>query len=420
MERTILHSDMNHFYAAVEILYDPSLLGKPVVVAGDAEARHGIVLAKSDEAKASGVRTGEALWQARQKCPDAVFVPAHYDRYMKYSALARDLYVEYTDLVEPYGLDECWLDCTGSTHLFGDGKTIADAIRARIKSELGLTVSVGVSFNKVFAKLGSDLKKPDATTVIGLRDFREKIWSLSVSELLYVGPATTAKLARYGIATIGQLASADTGLLYWLLGKNGVMLHEFANGRDTSTVRPYYRLPPIKTVGNSTTTPRDLTTDDDVKITLLALAESVAARLREQGSLCRTVQLGVRDNELWSYERQMGMDPPSSNATDLSAAAFRLFKIHHTSRKPVRSLSLRALGLIPEDEQLSLFPEEQARRKEHDLEVVIDRLRGKYGYTILRRALALLDPALDLDAKGEHVIHPVGFLGTLNQDRLKG
>lgn len=415
MERTILHSDMNHFYAAVEILYDPSLFGKPVVVAGDAEARHGIVLAKSDEAKACGVRTGEALWEARQKCPDAVFVDAHYDRYLKYSALARELYVEYTDLVEPFGLDECWLDCTGSTHLFGDGRAIADAIRQRVKAELGLTVSVGVSFNKVFAKLGSDLRKPDATTVIGPGDFREKIWGLSVSELLYVGPATTAKLARYGIATIGQLAGADAAFLYWLLGKNGVMLHEFANGRDASAVRPYYRLPPIKTVGNSTTAPRDLISDDDVKITLLALAESVAARLREQGSLCRTVQLGVRDNELRSYERQSGVDPPTSNATDLFAAAFRLFNAHHASGKPVRSLSLRAMGLVPEDEQLSLFPEEQARRKEHDLELVIDRLRGKYGYTIIRRAIALLDPALDLDAKGEHVIHPIGFLGTLDQ-----
>ena len=415
MERTILHSDMNHFYAAVEILYDPTLKGKPVVVAGDAEARHGIVLAKSDEAKATGIRTGEALWQARQKCPDVVFVPAHYDRYLKFSALARELYVEYTDLVEPYGLDECWIDVTGSTHLFGDGKTIADTIRARVKAELGLTVSVGVSFNKVFAKLGSDLKKPDATTVIGPEDFRHKVWELPVGELLYVGPATTAKLAKYGIHTIGQLAAADVGFLYWLLGKNGVMLHEFANGRDTSSVRPYHRLPPIKTVGNSTTAPRDLVNDDDVKITLLALAESVAARLREQGSLCRTVQLGIRDNELWSYERQARLSLPTSNATDLFSTSFQLFKAHHTSGKPVRSLSLRALGLVTADEQLSLFPEEQARRREHDLEAIIDKLRAKYGYHSIRRGIALLDPALDLDAKGEHVIHPIGFLGTLEQ-----
>lgn len=415
MERTILHSDMNNFYASVEILFDPTLRGKPIAVSGDAEARHGIVLAKSYEAKACGIRTGETLWEAKQKCPDIVFVPAHYDRYLKYSALARELYVEYSDLVEPFGLDECWIDVTGSTHLFGSGESIADQLRTRIKKELGLTVSIGVSFNKVFAKLGSDMKKPDATTVLRPDNFQQLVWDLPVSNLLYVGPATTAKLAKFDIRTIGALANSDVKFLYWLLGKNGIMLHEFANGRDTSNVRPYYHIPPIKTIGNSVTTPRDLITDDDVKITLLALAESVAARLREQNCLCRTVQLGIRDNTLWSYERQTTLSLPTSNATELLYAAFQLYKLHHTSGKPVRSLSVRALGLVPHHEQLSLYPDEQARRKEHDLEVIIDRLRNKYGYHAIQRGIALLDPALDLDAKGEHVIHPIGFLGTLGE-----
>lgn len=413
MARTILHSDMNNFYASVEILYDPALRGKPVVVAGDEEARHGIVLAKSYEAKVFGIQTGEALWEARRKCPDAVFVAAHYDRYLKYSALARELYVEYTDLVEPFGLDECWLDVTGSTHLFGSGEQIADEIRARVRRELGLTVSVGVSFNKVLAKLGSDLKKPDATTVLAPEDYRTKIWNLPASELLYVGPATTAKLAQYGIHTIGELAGTDTNFLRWLLGKNGLMLRAFANGQDGSSVRPYYQLPPIKTIGNSTTTPRDLITEDDVKITLLALCESVAARLREQNCLCRTVQLGVRDNTLQSYERQTGLKLPSNNTTDLFSVALVLYRRHHAEGRPVRSLSLRAVGLVPDEGQLSLFPEEQTRQKEHTLETVIDRIRSKYGYRSIRRGITLLSPELDLDAKGEHMIFPTGFLGTL-------
>ncbi len=412
--RTILHSDLNNFYASVEMLYDPTLRGKPIAVAGDAEARHGIILAKSYEAKAFGVKTGQAIWEARERCRDLILVGAHMDRYLKYSALVKEIYTSYTDLVEPFGLDEAWCDVTGSLHLFGgSGKGLADDIRARVKAELGLTVSIGVSFNKVLAKLGSDMKKPDATTVLSPEDYRDKIWGLPASDLLYVGPATSAKLARYGIFTIGDLAQADVQMLYWLLGKNGIMLHEFANGRDSSKVSPYYAVPPVKTVGNSTTAPRDLESDDDIKITLLALCESVSARLREQGTLCTTVQVGIRDKDLWSYERQVKLRLPTNTARDLLAASFGLYKEHHRSGKPVRSLSVRAIGLIPADEQLSMFPDEQARQKEQDLEVAIDKVRAKYGYHSLQRGITLMDPALNLDAKGDHVVHPVGFLGTL-------
>ena len=300
----ILHSDMNNFYASVEILYDPMLRDKPVAVAGDEEARHGIVLAKNDIAKRFGIRTGQVLWEARQQCPGLVCVPAHYERYLAFSAQARGIYTSYTDQVEPFGLDECWLDVTGSVGLFGEGPAIADDIRGRMKRELGLTVSIGVSFNKVFAKLGSDMKKPDATTVITPENYRDKAWRLPVSDLLYVGPATTRKLNQYGITTIGELAQANMDLLYWLLGKNGVMLHQFANGQDHSGVRRYYAVPLMKSVGNSTTAPRDLVSEDDVKITLMALCESVGARLREQNCLCSTVSVGIRDNRLLSYDRQ--------------------------------------------------------------------------------------------------------------------
>ena len=317
MKPVILHSDMNNFYASVEILYDPTLRDKPVAVAGDEEARHGIVLAKNDIAKRFGIRTGQVLWEARQQCPGLVCVPAHYERYLAFSAQARGIYTSYTDQVESFGLDECWLDVTGSVGLFGEGPAIADDIRGRMKRELGLTVSIGVSFNKVFAKLGSDMKKPDATTVITPENYRDKAWSLPVSDLLYVGPATTRKLNQYGITTIGELAQADPDLLYWLLGKNGIMLHQFANGQDHSGVRRYYAVPPMKSIGNSTTAPRDLVSEDDIKITLMALCESVGARLREQNCLCSTVALGIRDNRLLSYDRQAKLNRPTANTLDI-------------------------------------------------------------------------------------------------------
>ena len=412
----ILHSDMNNFYASVEILYDPSLRDKPVVVAGDEEASHGIVLAKNDIAKQLGIRTGQVLWEARQQCPELVCVPAHYERYLAFSAQAKDIYTSYTDQVEPFGLDECWLDVTGFVGLFGEGPAIADDIRGRIRRELGLTVSVGVSFNKVFAKLGSDMKKPDATTVITPENYRERAWRLPVSDLLYVGPATTRKLNRYGIRTIGDLAQANVDLLYWLLGKNGVMLHRFANGQDHSGVRRYYAVPPMKSIGNSTTAPRDLTGEDDVKITLMALCESVGARLREQNCLCSSISLGIRDDRLLSYDRQMKLPLPTANTLDIWEAALELFRRHHTDGTPVRSLSVKAGGLSPagEMEQLSLFPEEQKAQRRAAIDRTLDKLRGKYGYFCIRRGITLVDPVLDLDARGEHIIHPIGFLGTLH------
>ena len=415
MKPVILHSDMNNFYASVEILYDPTLRDKPVAVAGDEEARHGIVLAKNDIAKRFGIRTGQVLWEARQQCPGLVCVPAHYERYLAFSARARDIYTSYTDQVEPFGLDECWLDVTGSVGLFGEGPAIADDIRGRMKRELGLTVSVGVSFNKVFAKLGSDMKKPDATTVITPENYRDKAWRLPVSDLLYVGPATTRKLNQYGITTIGELAQANMDLLYWLLGKNGVMLHQFANGQDHSGVRRYYAVPLMKSVGNSTTAPRDLVSEDDVKITLMALCESVGARLREQNCLCSTVSVGIRDNRLLSYDRQAKLDRPTANTLDIWETAVGLFRKHHIGQEPVRSLSVKASGLTPADGvvQLSLFPEVQKAQRRADIDRALDKIRGKYGYHSIRRAITLVDPTLDLDAKGEHIIHPIGFLGTL-------
>ena len=409
-ERIILHSDLNNFYASVECLYHPEYRGKPLAVLGDPEARHGIVLAKNYEAKSRDVRTGDPKWMAEQKCPGIVFVPPHYDLYMKHSRLVRQIYSEYTDQVEPYGLDECWLDVTGSTRLFGSGEEIADKIRKRVKSELGVSVSVGVSFNKIFAKLGSDLKKPDATTVIECDRFKEVVWPLPVKELLYVGRATHNKLKRRGIFTIGDLANANPESLKFWLGKMGIVLWQFANGLDTSPVSNIGAKSLIKTVGNSTTAPRDLISDEDIRIILTVLCESVSARLREYGFICRTVQLGIRDNELEWIERQGKLEIPNRTAKSIFELSFALYK-KHANGKPVRSLSVRACDLEPVDfMQLSLLPETRRLEKQEELESVVDGLRSRFGHFSVQRGIMLTDRKLsDLDPKGEHIIHPMSF-----------
>lgn len=409
-ERVILHSDLNNFYASVECLYHPEYRGKPLAVLGDPEARHGIVLAKNYEAKFHNVKTGDPMWMAKQKCPDIIFVPPHYDLYMKHSKLVREIYAEYTDKVEPYGLDECWLDVTGSSLLFGYGKDIANEIRSRVKSELGVSVSVGVSFNKIFAKLGSDMKKPDATTVIESERFKEIVWPLPVKELLYVGRATHNKLRRKGIFTIGDLADTNPENLRFWLGKMGVVLWQFANGLDTSPVSNIGAKSMIKTVGNSTTAPRDLISNEDIKITLMVLSESVSARLREYGFICRTVQIGIRDNELNWIERQGKLEIPNRTAKSIFELAFSLFK-KHTNGKPIRSLSVRACDLEPIDHvQLSLLPDVSQLQKQEELEAAMDNLRNRFGHFSVQKGLMLTDKELSgLDPKNDHIIHPMSF-----------
>ena len=394
-ERTVLHSDLNNFFASVECHLNPSLYGHPVAVAGDPEARHGIILAKNEEAKRCGVTTGEALWEARLKCPDIIFVPPHYDKYFEYSQCVRDIYADFTDQVEPYGLDECWLDVTGSSRLFGDGRSIADMIRRRVKSELGVTVSVGVSYNKIFAKLGSDMKKPDATTVIERDDFRDIVWPLPVSDLLYVGRSTAAKLRRYNIMTIGDLARAKEDLLSYLLGKNGIMLHRFANGDDTSPVSNIGAKSLIKSISCGSTTPRDMVSAEDIKILLMTLSEKVSARLRKYGFVCRTVQLQIRDFDLASIVRQEKLDYPCRTSEAIYSAAYRLFAANHGTSRPVRSMSVCACDLnYCESEQLSFDPDIAKIQRRENLEDAFDALNERFGSGTLKRALTMTAPEL--------------------------
>ncbi|MDC7286466.1 DNA polymerase IV [Blautia schinkii] len=406
----ILHSDMNNFYASVECLDNPSLRGKPIAVTGDPDARHGIILAKNYEAKKYGITTGEPLWMARQKCPDIIFTPPRYDRYIQFSQAAGQIYEEYTDRVESFGLDECWLDVSESTRLFGDGKQIADEIRGRIKHELGITASVGVSYNKIFAKLGSDLNKPDATTVIG-QDFKEKIWGLPADMLLYVGKATYAKLLKYGIHSIGDLARSDPSFLQQLLGKNGIMLWAFANGLDRSPVSHTYSHRIIKTIGNSTTTPRDLTSDTDIKIILYILSESVAERMRLEHFYCRSVQISIRDNTLASYERQGRLRIPTCTAQAIFEKAYELYQSNRPVN-PVRSLGVRACKLsYMEYRQLSFLEHAAKDQRQEELERSIDAIRHRYGHYAIQRGIMLMDKNLShLDPISEHTIYPEAFL----------
>ena len=323
MDRVIIHSDANCFYASVEMLYHPEFAGKPLAVGGDPEARHGIVLTANYIAKKHGVKTGMALWQARQACPDVIFVPPRMDLYLKFSSMLREIYGEYTDKIEPYGCDEAWLDVSDSSSLKGDGRKIADEISARVKKELGITVSEGISWNKIYAKLGSDYKKPDAITEFNRENYKSLIWKLPASDLLYVGRSTNRTLSKYGIHTIGDLACTDPDFLLKTLGKMGLVIHSFANGWDESPVATEGYSAPIKSIGNSTTTPRDLENDLDVQIIFMALAESVSARLRKHGFKCNTVAISIRDNSLYHFFRQMHLREPTDITDEIMNAAIR-------------------------------------------------------------------------------------------------
>ena len=385
MERVILHCDLNSFYASVELLAYPELRGQPVAVCGDPESRHGIVLAKNEAAKKYGVQTAETIWQARKKCPDLILLPPHRDRYQTFSRLANTIYGQYTDLVEPFGIDESWLDITGSMHLFGgDAAAIADAIRARATRELGLTLSVGVSFNKVFAKLGSDYRKPDATTVISEENWQSIVWPLPLGSLLYAGPAAQRALGQYGIQTIGDLARAEPALPEHLLGKLGYQLWEYANGMDRSPVRPQHEKEPVKSVGNSCTFPENLTTREQLRRGAAMLCDSVAGRLRAQGLYCGAVQIGLKDAAFHSISRQKQLPASTHLMREILDAAMDLIDRTWKPPTPIRLINVTALSLtdkLETYEQLDLLapqrPEENAKLER--LESAIDHIRKKYG-----------------------------------------
>ncbi|MHC1695877.1 MAG: DNA polymerase IV [Eubacteriales bacterium] len=392
-ERVILHSDLNAFYASVEMMFDPSLKGKAVAVCGSTEDRHGIVLAKSELAKKAGVKTGMVTWEAKQKCRDLIVLPPSYEKYLLVSEKVRQIYYRYTDQVEPFGMDECWLDVTGSVGILGEGEAIADKIRKDIREELGLTVSIGVSFNKIFAKLGSDMKKPDAVTVITKDNFRDKVWSLPATDLLYVGAATGKKLFLYQIYTIGDIAKSTPEFMQRRLGKNGTQLWVFANGQDESRVMYTDFTSPVKSIGHGTTCTSDLKNNSEVWRVMLELSQDVGHRLRLHGLSATGVQITIKDNTLFSKQFQTRLRTSTQSPLEIARYSFELFKESYMWYNKIRALTVRAITLIPEStpQQLDLFDDAVKREKRDKIDVAVESIRRRFGDKSIQSAVLLGD-----------------------------
>lgn len=410
-ERTILHSDMNCFYASVEMMLDPSLRGKAVAVCGSTENRHGIVLAKSELAKKAGVKTGMVNWEARQRCPDLIMVKPQYEQYLKYSELARNIYQRYTDQVEPYGMDECWLDVGGSRSVCGSGMEIAENIRQTVKEELGLTVSIGVSFNKMFAKLGSDMKKPDAITEIRKAEFKEKIWPLPASDLLFVGRATTAKLEQYGITTIGGIANVAPQFLKRLLGVNGLVLWRSASGLDDSPVMHKDFVSPIKSVGHGITCTADLENEDEVWKVMLELSQDIGHRLRIHKLKASGVQISIRSNDLGFRQYQAPLTLTTQSPSIIAHKAIQIFRDNYHWIMPVRAVTVRAINLRPknEPEQIDLFTDMRQLERLDRLDDCIEDIRRRFGKRAVFQACLLGDLKMPFDNR-DKVVMP-GVMG---------
>lgn len=402
--QTILHSDMNSFYASVEMMLNPDLKGKAIAVCGSTEDRHGIVLAKSEKAKKYGVKTGMVNFEARQRCPELIVVPPQYDQYLKYSKLAREIYYRYTDQVEPFGMDECWLDVTHS--VVGSGLAIAEEIRQAVREELGLTVSIGVSFNKIFAKLGSDMKKPDAITVISPDDFKEKVWPLPASDLLYVGRATEQKLARYSIHTIGALAATPVDLLTQWFGVNGIKLWHYANGTDGSRVMHKDFVSPIKSIGHGITCIADLKDEEEVYRVMLELSQDIGHKLRVNGLIAGGVQIHIRSNDLSGRQYQMQFDTPTRSPKVIANTARMLFNRQYRWTVPVRAVTVRAINLFPQalPIQTTIFTDPERLEKLDRLETAIEDIRRRYGKRSIINATLLGDLKMPGDNRCEVIM----------------
>lgn len=400
-KRTILHSDLNCFYASVEMMLNPDLRGKAVAVCGATEDRHGIVLAKSELAKKAGVKTGMVNWEAQRLCPNLIMVPPQYDQYLKYSKLTRAIYQRFTDRVEPYGMDECWLDITGCDYVCGDGMEAAETIRRTVREELGLTVSIGVSFNKIFAKLGSDMKKPDAVTEITEENFKEKVWPLPASDLLYVGRATNAKLANYGIHTIGDIAGTEPQFLRRLLGINGLELWKYAAGRDDARVMHKDFVSPVKSVGHGITCYADLENSEEVWKVMLELSQDIGHKLRVHELAATGVQISIRGNDLFGKQYQTKLSQSTQSPMVLARKARELFEMNYRWSTPVRAVCVRAINLVPQGqpEQLDLFADAAYLEKMNKLDLAIEEIRRRFGKRAVYSACLMGDLKMPGDGR---------------------
>lgn len=410
MEKQILHIDCNKFYASVECLLHPELKGKPVAVGGNEESRHGIILTKNEIASKYGLVVGEPLWKAKQKCRNLIIVPPNFPVYIEFSKKVRKILEDYTDLIEPFGLDESWIDVTGDW--FKNGREIGFEIKERIRKEIGITVSVGVSYNKVFAKLGSDYKKPNAMTVITKKNYQKIVWPLKCSDMIMVGTATTKKLNNYEIYTIGDIAKSDEKFIKSILGKNGILLRQYARGEDKTPVRHKDIERDIKSIGNATTTPRDLVNNNDVKIIFTVLAESVSRRMRNLGLKGTTISIYVRDKELGSFVRQCKLESATNVSGEIIKSAMALFVINYDWKMPIRSLGLSVTDFdFDYCSQFDFSKTVEKREKLEKIDTAVDALKDRYGNYCIGRGTVLFDTKLShFNPYDDHNIHPVSPL----------
>lgn len=400
-ERVILYSDLNNFFASVETALHPEYKGKPLIVCGDPEKRLGVVFAKNEEAKSYGIRTAETVYSALKKCPHALRVSTHFSEYNRYSKAVREIYARYTDVIESLSIDECALDVTASVKLFGGGEKIAEEIRAAVKNELGVTVSIGVSFNKIYAKLASELKKPDAVTVITPENYKQKVYPLPVSALLYVGKSTEETLYKHGIRTIGELADADLMLLTRLFGRRGEILKINASGRNDEKVR--MEAEAIKSIGNSMTLPYDVSDFEQIKRIFYVLAESVISRLREAGEgKCDTVHITVKDEFLREITRQKKI-LPTALCEDVARTACEIYSENFSREHKAHMLGLAVSGFDRNVEQLALDTSGEREKYEKNMRAqdAVAAIRKKYGYDKVQRGIILEDSGL-LNVDIEH------------------
>lgn len=391
MERVILHCDLNNFFASVSLLYNQTLINMPVAVCGRKEDRHGIVLAKNEIAKKYGVKTAEPIWQAQRKCNELCILPPIYKEYEYYSNEVKKIYKRYTDCIEPFGIDECWLDVTGSTFLFGDGKTIGERIRKEVKEELGLTISVGVSFNKIFSKLGSDMKKPDALTEITRENFKEKVWSLNVEDLLFVGDKTAKKLRSMGLFKIGDIALCDRNLLKSIFGKNGEKLLTFVNGEENTPVISEQNAPLPQSIGRSQTTANDLETTQSVWLAFLNYSGEISEKLKENNLYAKGVQISLRTPDLKVKEYSCKLESPTDSQIVIAKKGMELYL--KTKPDTCRSVGIRAINLIEKIQavQTNMFDENLYLQNQENIERSISEINKRFGKNSVTRASLLLN-----------------------------
>ncbi len=409
----IAHIDLDSFYASVECLCNPEIRHLPVAVGGDSENRHGIILAKNQIAKGFNIKTGETVFSAKQKCSNLVIVRGDFEKYIKYSKMVREIYKEYTDKIEPFGIDEAWLDLSSSIKIFGPPIKIVEEIQSRIYKEIGITASAGISYNKVFAKLGSDQRKPYGLFVVTRQNYKEKLWTLPISDLLYVGRSTLKKLTLLNIHTIGDLANADSKVLRSHFGKNGEMLKIFANGEDTTPVSNVSDERFVKSIGNSLTLPRDISTNDEIYAVFCMISESVAARLRKHGLKATAIQISIRDKNLQTYQMQGKLQFCTCISSEIATKAFEIYLSKYHSTIPTRSVGIKCINLDDEEDdiQLNLLADNIKRDKLENLERTVDQIRGSYGYKKVQKGILMVDKNLTKrDIQKTNVIFPSAYL----------